>query len=230
MSSRSGPNDVDALNENELELAQAFRAKQGKWPFWRQIRILCTIWFFAVSVPCWIIALALSILLSPTILFDPRRRLITYICEMAMYIPCMLMPLWRFKNFGGVPEKFPDRTLIVCNHSSFLDICTVLSVLPFHVRFISMKAVGKVPIVGQLMQFRRDIFVDFAELKSATDGFRCTNRHSVLDESKQAVRNGDLPLIFPEGSPTKLTVTHPLTTRSLPRHKSLPYVSNSLIL
>lgn len=79
--------------------------------------------------------------------------------------------------------------LLVCNHLSWLDI-TVLHAA-HHCRFVSKADVGRWPIVGRLATGAGTLYI---ERSSRRDAMR------VVQTMVQALREGDILTVFPEGT------------------------------
>ena len=84
----------------------------------------------------------------------------------------------------------PERPLlIVANHVSWLDILTLTAVAP--VRFVSKAEVARWPLIGWLARLQRSVFIDRND-RSTVGG--------KASEVVQALRAGDVVVVFPEGT------------------------------
>lgn len=84
----------------------------------------------------------------------------------------------------------PERPLlIVANHVSWLDIVTLTAVAP--VRFVSKAEVARWPVIGWLARLQRTVFLDRGD-RSTVGG--------KAGEVIEALRAGDLVVVFPEGT------------------------------
>lgn len=81
--------------------------------------------------------------------------------------------------------------VIVCNHSSYFDICTTLALIPLQLKFMSRKNFFWVPIWGWSMYLARYIKVDLNNPRRAA---------RALIKSKEWLDKGFSVLIFPEGT------------------------------
>jgi 1-acyl-sn-glycerol-3-phosphate acyltransferase len=88
---------------------------------------------------------------------------------------------------GTPPAAGP--ALVVCNHLSWLDIVAVHAAR--HVRFVSKAGVHHWPVVGTLAVGAGTLFI---ERESRRDALR------VVHHMTEALRNGDLVAVFPEGT------------------------------
>lgn len=88
---------------------------------------------------------------------------------------------------GTPPAAGP--ALVVCNHLSWLDIVAVHAAR--HVRFVSKAGVHHWPVVGTLAVGAGTLFI---ERESRRDALR------VVHHMAEALRNGDIVAVFPEGT------------------------------
>lgn len=93
----------------------------------------------------------------------------------------------RLEVQGTPPAAGP--ALVVCNHLSWLDIVAVHAAR--HVRFVSKAGVHHWPIVGTLAVGAGTLFI---ERENRRDALR------VVHHMTEALRNGDLMAVFPEGT------------------------------
>lgn len=93
----------------------------------------------------------------------------------------------RLEVQGTPPAAGP--ALVVCNHLSWLDIVAVHAAR--HVRFVSKAGVHHWPVVGTLAVGAGTLFI---ERESRRDALR------VVHHMTEALRNGDLVAVFPEGT------------------------------
>lgn len=84
---------------------------------------------------------------------------------------------------GGAP------VLLVCNHTSWLDIPVLSAVAP--VSFIAKKEVGSWPFVSSLARLQRSVFVDRSKRQAAGDA---------ADEITTRLASGDTIVLFAEGT------------------------------
>lgn len=88
---------------------------------------------------------------------------------------------------GTPPAAGP--ALVVCNHLSWLDIVAIHAAR--HVRFVSKAGVHHWPVIGTLAVGAGTLFI---ERESRRDALR------VVHHMTQALRDGDLVAVFPEGT------------------------------
>ncbi|MBB3642556.1 lysophospholipid acyltransferase family protein [Variovorax atrisoli] len=88
---------------------------------------------------------------------------------------------------GTPPAKGP--ALLICNHLSWLDITTIHAAR--HVRFVSKSDVKSWPLIGTLSNGSGTLYI---ERERRRDALR------VVHHMTDALRNGDLIGVFPEGT------------------------------
>lgn len=85
-------------------------------------------------------------------------------------------------------------TLLVCNHISWLDIVVIGSLL--RVRFVSKDEVRRWPLIGLLASAAGTLFLR----RGKPDGE--ASSHGITAAIRAALRNGEVVLVFPEGTTT----------------------------
>ena len=93
----------------------------------------------------------------------------------------------RVHASGGPASVRP--LVLVANHVSWLDIVTLTALAP--VRFVSKAEVRSWPLIGWLARLQRSVFIDRGD-RSTVAG--------KASEVVEALRAGDLVVIFPEGT------------------------------
>lgn len=88
---------------------------------------------------------------------------------------------------GAVQPDAP--VLLVCNHTSWLDIITLSALAP--VSFVAKKEVGGWPFVSSLARLQRTVFVDRTRRQAAGE---------VTDEIMARLSEGDTIVLFAEGT------------------------------
>jgi 1-acyl-sn-glycerol-3-phosphate acyltransferase len=87
-------------------------------------------------------------------------------------------------------SEIPKGQYIVCpNHSSYLDIPLLLSVIKFPIKFIGKAELGKIPLFGTLYK-RTAVLVDRSSMR---------NRKNALTSAMETVKKGHSMCFFPEG-------------------------------
>lgn len=110
---------------------------------------------------------------------------------------------------GRPPDTGP--MLLVCNHVSWLDIVVLHAA--HHCRFVSKADVGRWPIVGRLATGAGTLYI---ERESRRDAMR------VVHDMVQALREGDILTVFPEGTTSDGAVLLPFHANLLQAAISAP--------
>lgn len=111
------------------------------------MRLYATIWWLSFAIFTTIMFFAV-VLALPTVLFDPRRRVLhvltTCFWGWAVYA---MNPFWSLRVEGREKVPWDGRAVLVANHDSLADILVVGSIFrPF--KFVSKASVFKVPLMG----------------------------------------------------------------------------------
>jgi 1-acyl-sn-glycerol-3-phosphate acyltransferase len=108
----------------------------------------------------------------------------------------LIHTLYRVRTTGmeSVPEKGP--ALLVCNHVSFIDALVVGTATPRPPRFLMDHLIFKVPVLKWLFIIGKAIPVAQSKEDPAM-------KARAFDLAAQALRDGDLVMIFPEGMLTR---------------------------
>ena len=96
----------------------------------------------------------------------------------------------EFRGFENIPKKGP--AILICNHVSYVDGLLIHTACKRNVRFVIDQDIYGLPFVHYFMRLGGAIPIS-------------PNKHSVtqaLQEVSQAMKEGDLICIFPEGSLT----------------------------
>lgn len=127
----------------------------------------------------------------------------------ALYIYCLVPEfLWRFvdwmlvtlfyrlriNNIERIPETGP--ALLLSNHVSFADALVLAAAIPRPVRFVMDAGIFSIPIVNSLFRASGAIPICDARYDPITYG-------KAFDAIGEALDNGELVLIFPEGRLTR---------------------------
>ncbi len=81
--------------------------------------------------------------------------------------------------------------IVVCNHSSWLDIPILGSSLPGQIRFLAKRELAKIPLLGWFIQLAGHPTIDRANHRLAHQDIQLVKRC--------ALREGFSPVVFPEG-------------------------------
>ena len=98
----------------------------------------------------------------------------------------------------GVERHVPDEgpALLVCNHVSYVDALVLGGSIPRPVRFVMYYKIHRLPLLGWLFRTARTIPIAGAKEDPAL-------MHKAFDEVREALRNGEVVGIFPEGGLTR---------------------------
>jgi 1-acyl-sn-glycerol-3-phosphate acyltransferase len=143
------------------------------------------------SAPQLLLALAIANALVAVWIFS-------IVPEFAMRFASWLMvrTLYRLR-VEGVEEHVPDEgaAVLVCNHVSYMDALILAAVIPRPVRFVMYYKIFNIP-------FMRWIFRTARAIPIASPKEDAALMQRAFDSIDQALANGELVLIFPEGKLT----------------------------
>ena len=143
------------------------------------------------SAPQLLLALAIANALVAVWIFS-------IVPEFAMRFASWLMvrTLYRLR-VEGVEEHVPDEgaAVLVCNHVSYMDALILAAVIPRPVRFVMYYRIFNIP-------FMRWIFRTARAIPIASPKEDAALMQRAFDSIDQALANGELVLIFPEGKLT----------------------------
>jgi 1-acyl-sn-glycerol-3-phosphate acyltransferase len=105
--------------------------------------------------------------------------------------------LYRVK-VEGVEENVPDEgpALIVCNHVSFVDALVLGGSIPRPVRFVMYYKIHRLPVLGWVFRTARTIPIAGRKEDPVL-------MEQAFDAVREALRNGEVVGIFPEGGLTR---------------------------
>jgi 1-acyl-sn-glycerol-3-phosphate acyltransferase len=108
----------------------------------------------------------------------------------------LINTIYRVRTAGlqHVPEQGP--ALLVCNHVSYVDALVIGTETPRPPRFLMDHLIFKKPVLGWL--FRAVHAIPIAQAKDNP-----ALKQQAFEAAAQALRDGDLVIIFPEGSLTR---------------------------
>ena len=129
--------------------------------------------------------LATTIFVFPFVAHDARQRLIGRWSRRLLHVLAVEL------HVSGEPAHLPERTLIVANHISWLDIFVINAYQPS--RFIAKAEIRRWPVVGWLVSNVGTIFLDRTRRRDVA------GINAVVEEALAA---GDVIALFPEGTTT----------------------------
>ncbi len=116
---------------------------------------------------------------------------------MMRFVVWMLInTIYKVRNEGlaHIPETGP--ALLVCNHVSYVDALIIGSEISRPPRFIMDHQIFKIPVLGGFFKVMKAIPIASAKEDPSL-------KEKAFDAAAQALRDGDLVMIFPEGTLTK---------------------------
>lgn len=152
-------------------------------------KVLVNLYFWPytlVHFTFWLLLCAVAWLL--TFLFDPERRVFRALLHVWCWLYLKLCPFWRFR----IEKESPlprGACVFAANHQSLFDIVVLLA-LNRHFKWVAKKELFSRPFVGWLLFFGRDVSLDRASLRDASQMLRLCNRW---------LERGVSVAIFPEG-------------------------------
>ena len=128
----------------------------------------------------------------------------TLVPEFLMRFLCWLLihSVYRLRKSGleNIPETGP--AIITCNHVSFVDALVIMAACPRPIRFVMDHNIFKVPVLSFVFRTAKAIPIAPAKENVAL-------RDRAFDDAAQALRDGDLVGIFPEGRITDTGELYP---------------------
>mgnify|MGYP002517934411 CR=1 FL=1 len=118
-------------------------------------------------------------------------------------LACMGLRVVLKGEFPAYPAPGEKGYLLLCNHTSFLDIFAVDSF--FCSRFVAKAEIGKWPLLGAIARGVRTIFIDRGYKRGIL---------GILEQMESVLKKGENVIFFPEGT------TSP-GDRLLPLHSNL---------
>ncbi|MCX7807815.1 MAG: 1-acyl-sn-glycerol-3-phosphate acyltransferase [Deltaproteobacteria bacterium] len=84
-----------------------------------------------------------------------------------------------------------ERLVLIANHQSYVDVVALFLVLPEIPVFLAKQELGRLPLFGEVMRRRGDIFIDRQHHTQATEA---------IAQAARQLRAGSPLLVFPEGT------------------------------
>lgn len=156
------------------------------------MKAVLSVWAWTVIVLAVILGFVVVALLSPTILFDRRRRIVGRAFRLSSVVAAKLVPQWRFRVLGEIHRPGP-HTVVVGNHRSQSDPFLV-SFLPWEMKWMAKASLFRIPCIGWSMRIAGDIPVERGDR---------TSGRAALDAVAGWVRRGMPVMMFPEGTRSK---------------------------
>ena len=128
----------------------------------------------------------------------------TLVPEFLMRFLCWLLihSVYRLRKSGleNIPDSGP--AIITCNHVSFVDALVIMAASPRPIRFVMDHNIFKVPVLSFVFRTAKAIPIAPAKENLAL-------RDKAFDDAAQALKDGDLVGIFPEGRITDTGELYP---------------------
>lgn len=151
-----------------------------------------------LSVWSWFILGSLVLIFTPmvglvrlvTMPFDKGAYAAGYLFRKLTVIHSRLTPQWEFTTSGTLPDDMRRPYVAVANHESFVDIL-LISHLPTEFKWLSKAEIMKIPVLGWMMRFARDIPLNRGDSASGA---------AALDQARERLSRNVSVMIFPEGT------------------------------
>lgn len=125
--------------------------------------------------------------------FDKGAYAAGYLFRKLTPIHSSLAPLWRFSTSGELPDDMRRPYVAVANHESFVDIL-LISHLKTEFKWLSKSEIFKIPFMGFMMRFVRDIPLERGDSTSGS---------KAMDAMRERLGHNVSVMIFPEGTRSK---------------------------
>ena len=153
------------------------------------------------SVWSWLVLGVLVIVWTPivglvrlvTMPFDKGAYAAGYLFRKLTPIHSSLAPLWKFSTSGELPDDMRRPYVAVANHESFVDIL-LISHLKTEFKWLSKSEIFKIPFLGSMMKFVRDIPLERGD---------STSGGKAMDAMRERLSHDVSVMIFPEGTRSK---------------------------
>jgi 1-acyl-sn-glycerol-3-phosphate acyltransferase len=136
-----------------------------------------------------VLALALPLLWAVVLLL-PRGRAVDRATRFWARVVLAIAgcPL-RVDGLARLPAR--GSALLVCNHSSYLDVPALLAAIPAEFRFVAKRELARAPLIGAVIRKARHLTVDRVDLSRGVADAEYITR---------VLRQGTSVLFFPEGT------------------------------
>ncbi len=121
--------------------------------------------------------------------------------------------VYKIKTMGLEHVPGQGGALLIANHISYVDAILIAAVVKRPVRFLVHSKIYEIPVINLICRLSKAISID-------KDAGPKSIIH-VLTQAKEAIRQGDLVCIFPEGGLTR-------TGNMLPFHKGFEHIMKDL--
>jgi 1-acyl-sn-glycerol-3-phosphate acyltransferase len=128
-----------------------------------------------------------------TLPFDRGAYAAGYVFRKVVVMPSKLNPLWSFTTSGELPADMRRPYVVVANHESVVDML-LISHLPTEMKWLSKIEIMKIPFLGWMMKWARDIPLVRGDRNSGV---------TAIEQCKKRLDTNVSVMIFPEGSRTQ---------------------------
>ena len=144
--------------------------------------------YAAVSGPIlMVVAILIFVIAYP---FDKKRKALHVFSTFWGLQYIWMNPLWRIHYTGKENVDKSKTYIIICNHQSYLDICTLYKI-PMVFKWVSKIEATRIPFIGWLLPMHGDILIKRGENKSS---------RKMMAECGKWIKLGVSISIFPEGT------------------------------
>lgn len=155
------------------------------------MRSVLSVWsWFVLGVLVLVFTPIVGIIRLATMPFDKGAYAAGYVFRKLTPIHSALSPLWKFSTSGSLPDDMRRPYVAVANHESFVDIL-LISHLPTEFKWLSKAEIMKIPVLGWMMRFARDIPLERGDT---------TSGRAALDQARERLDTNVSVMIFPEGT------------------------------
>lgn len=151
-----------------------------------------------VLVPVFIVALVPAIVLKLLRLRKASDAIVYWCISMLCNFALLLcgVKVQVSGDMDGIRSRIKngEGMCFICNHTSYLDIITILAKLRVPVGFVAKRELVYVPILNILIWLVNSIFIDRKSLKKSVKSIR---------KATDNIRKGYSMVIFPEGTRSK---------------------------
>ena len=110
--------------------------------------------------------------------------------------------VYRIRTRGALNIPQDGPALIVCNHVSYVDALLLMAISPRPIRFVMDVTIFRIPVMSWLFRQVRAIPIASARIDPAV-------MERAFEQVSEALRDGQLVCIFPEGRITDTGELHP---------------------
>lgn len=125
-----------------------------------------------------------------TVWWDRRRLVAGRFFRVCAVAAIRVNPFWSVRFEGHLPEDRDRPYVVVCNHESLADV-VVVGCLPWEMKWLSKRAILRIPFLGLMMRMVGDVAVRRRDAES---------RSLAYAKLRRWLERGVPIIIFPEGT------------------------------